>query len=362
MTMGRDPLTGKHIRKSVYGQTEKEVRKQLTQIAAALDTGTYTEPSKLTVGQWLDIWVNEYLQDVKSGTVDAYKSIVKINLKPGLGAVKLAALSTHAIQTLYNHILREKSISEKTMRNIHGVLHKCLQQALELHYIRFNPADGCKLPRVDKKAIQPLDNSLIEAFLEAIRGHQWETIYKLALFTGMREGEVLGLTWGNVDFENGTIWIDRQLQKNSATGERRLVTTKNDKGRRITPAPTIMDVLRDQRRRQTEWRLQAGQAWENANDLVFMDALGRYLVAQTVYKHYKRIAAQIGIPDARFHDLRHSYAVAALQSGDDIKTVQENLGHHSAAFTLSTYAHVTEQMKRESADRMEQFIKKRGGV
>lgn len=358
VTLGRDPITGKHIRKSVYGKTEKEVRKKLTQMTAAVDDGTYTEPSKLTISQWLSIWTSEYLGHVKPNTVSSYKAICRTHIEPGLGDIKLSALSTHTIQTLYNRLQRDKGLSPKTIKNVHGALHKALQQAVELGYIRFNPTDSCKLPRVEKSEIKPLDEDAITAFLNAIQGHRWESVYTVTLFTGLRQGEVLGLTWTCVDFARGVILIDRQLQKNRETGQFELIATKNNKGRRITPAPSVMAILREQQRRQAEMRLQAGAAWEDSG-LVFTNELGHHLAPFTVYKHYKAIVNELGIPDSRFHDLRHSYAVAALQSGDDIKTVQENLGHYTAGFTLDTYGHVTEKMKQDSADRMEQFIKNR---
>lgn len=120
--------------------------------------------------------------------------------------------------------------------------------------------------------------------------------------------------------------------------------------------------MREQRKRQAEWQLKAGAVWQNESELVFTNEIGRNLSAQTVYLHFKKAAAEIGCPAARFHDLRHSYAVAALQAGDDVKTVQENLGHHTAAFTLDIYGHVTEQMKRASAERMEHFIESISGL
>lgn len=122
-----------------------------------------------------------------------------------------------------------------------------------------------------------------------------------------------------------------------------------------------MDALKTQRRRQLEWRMKAGPMWEDTG-LVFTNEQGHNLSAQTVYLHFKKLAERAGFPDARFHDLRHSYAVASLRSGDDIKTVQENLGHHTAAFTLDVYGHVTEQMKKDSAQRMERFIKGVSGL
>lgn len=160
-----------------------------------------------------------------------------------------------------------------------------------------------------------------------------------------------------MDSEKGVLTINKQLQKErKGTGAYHLVSPKNGKGRWITPAQAVMEVLRAQQRKQAEWKQLAGGAWEDSG-LVFTNQLGHHLSAQTVYLHFKKLATEAGYPNARFHDLRHGYAVVALQSGDDIKTVQENLGHHTAAFTLDVYGHVTEQMKQASAERMERFIK-----
>ena len=140
----------------------------------------------------------------------------------------------------------------------------------------------------------------------------------------------------------------------------RIVPTKNSKGRTIKPATAVMDLLKRQKAIQAEMRLKAGTAWEN-NDFVFTNECGHHFDNSTIYRAFKKAAAAIGRPDARFHDLRHSYAVAAIQSGDDIKTVQSNLGHATAAFTLDVYGHVTEQMKQASSERMDNFIKSVSG-
>lgn len=357
---GTDPGTGKQIQRSITGKTQREVAQKLKAATASIDAGTYIAPSKMTVGEWLDIWTRDYLGGVKPRTVDSYMTTVEKHLKPAFGATKLEALATHEIQHLYNSLQKQRgdapALSPKSIRNLNGVLHKALQQAVELGYIRFNPTDACKLPKVERAEISPLDDEAIVAFLETIKGHKFEAVYTVTLFTGMREGEILGLTWDCVDFNKGVLNINKQLQKERrGNGSYHLVSPKNGKGRRITPAPSVLEVLKVQWRRQAEWRLKAGPMWEDTN-LVFTDELGHNLSAQTVYLHFKKLAAMAGFPDARFHDLRHSYAVAALQSGDDIKTVQENLGHHTAAFTLDVYGHVTEKMKQASAERMEMYI------
>lgn len=145
-------------------------------------------------------------------------------------------------------------------------------------------------------------------------------------------------------------------QEKKKNGQYVFASLKNGKSRVITPAPWVMDYLNAHRVKQAEARLKAGPVWENSG-LVFTDDVGHHLTISTVYKNFKKIVASIGCPNVRFHDLRHSYAVASIRAGDDIKTVQGNLGHATAAFTLDVYGHVTDQMKRASAERMEGFIK-----
>lgn len=361
-SVGYDPGTGKQIQKTITGKTQKEVNQKLKAATVAIDEGTYIAPSKMTVGEWLDIWSEEYLGNVKPLTVSAYKTSIKNHLKPNLGAIKLEALNTHTIQGFYNALGEEKEdeepLSAKTIKNIHGILHRALKQAVLNGYIRYNPTEACILPRIVKKDIMPLDEADTKLFLEAIKGDPFELLFTVTLFTGLRKGEVLGLTWNCVDFLRGTILVEKQLQQEKKKkGKYYLATLKNDKPRSVTPAPWVMQILRKQKLKQAEDRIAAGSAWSNPDNLVFTNPLGGHLVPWTVSRHYKEIVASIGRPDARFHDLRHSYAVAAIRSGDDIKTVQGNLGHATASFTLDVYGHVTDQMKNASAARMEAYIK-----
>ena len=355
-TEGIDPGTGKQIQRSITGKTQKEVAQKLKAVTTSIDDGTYTAPCKMTVAQWLDIWTAEYLGAVKPRTVDHYKGVVRSRIKPGLGAIKLDALTPHTIQSYYNGLSKE-GLAPKTVKNTHGILHKALQQAVSNGYLKTNPADSCILPRPVRRELKPLDEDLISAFLKAIQGHKFEDLFTVTLFTGMREGEALGLLWDCVDLTKGTITIDKQLQLiRGSKGQYQMVPTKNSKSRTISLAPSVIKVLRRIKAKQLENRLRYGDCWENSG-FVFTDDLGKHFSASSVYKAFKRVVEEIGSPDTRFHDLRHSYAVAAIKSGDDIKTVQENLGHATAAFTLDVYGHVTEKMKQESAARMEQFIK-----
>ncbi|MGF0006497.1 tyrosine-type recombinase/integrase [Eubacteriales bacterium SGI.150] len=360
-TAGRDPGTGKQIQRSITGKTQKEVAQKLKAATASIDQGTYTAPSKMTVGDWLDIWSSDYLGGVKPYTLRSYTNQIRNHIKPALGAVKLEALDAHTIQAFYNGLgvghEGRPGLSPASVKTVHGVLHQALKQAMINGYIRFNPAEACKLPRIERKEIVPLNEKQSTAFLNAVKGHPFEMLYTLDLFTGMRRGEILGLTWDCVDFKKGTIRIEKQLQREKKKGGVYIFAPlKNDRTRMITPAPFVMKLLKAHRGKQTEQRLKAGELWEDSG-LVFTDGMGHHLNGETVYKNFKRIVADLGIPSARLHDLRHTYAVASIRSGDDVKTIQQNLGHATAAFTLDVYCHVTEEMKKASAARMETYIK-----
>ena len=358
---GINPGTGKAIYKSAYGRTAEECAKKLRAATAEIDKGTYIDPPQMTLSQWLDVWQAEYLVDIKQSTLSQYASYIKNHIKPGLGGIKLAALKPHTIQIFYNKVLKSdrnpNGISAKSVKNLHGILHSALKQAVTLGYLPSNPADACILPRIEKSEVSFLQNDEIRSFLEAIKGHPFETIYKIDLFTGMRQGEILGLTWNCVDFENGIITVEKQLQKEHfKDGKYMLVSNKNDRVRRIIPASFVIELLKQRQKEQEAHQLLAGALWDNPWNLVFTNELGSHLCAYTVYKHFKKIATNIGMPHARFHDLRHTYAMLSLQNGDDVKTVQHNVGHASAAFTLDVYGHVSTQMQKESASRMQNFF------
>lgn len=354
-TEGFDPGTGKQVQRSISGKTQKEVRQKLQAATSAIAAGSYVAPCKMTLGEWLEIWKKEYLGSVKPLTVKDYYNQIDNHIKPAMGAVRLDSLETHMIQRFYNTLTDKagKPLSPKTVKNIHGVLHKALQQAIANGYISQNPAAACILPKIQKPEIKPLEPDEIALFLKEANKDSYSNLFTVAIFTGMRQGELLGLSWENVDFKNGVIYVKQQLQ--CKDGEYFFCTPKSGKGRTIAPASVVMDALHQQWRDQRMASMEAGEAWSNPNNLVFTDSLGKNLVRRTVVKHFKSVAQRVGVPEARFHDLRHSFAVTSLQAGDDIKTVQANLGHATAAFTLDVYGHVSEKMRRDSATRMQLF-------
>ena len=234
--------------------------------------------------------------------------------------------------------------------------------------MRRNPAESVTLPRVTKKEIKPLTDEQVSRMVAQAGTDGFGTLFKVVVFTGLRLGEALGLTWDCVDFQKKRLTINKQLQKRPlADGGFVFAPLKNDKVRIIAPAPFVLDLLWQWQQRQKEDRLIAGGLWEGWKNeqerqasIVFTNDLGGHLHPQTVLVHFKKLAASVGAPNARVHDLRHTYAVLSLQNGDDVKTVQENLGHATAAFTLDVYGHVSERMKEASAQRMQQYIEAMG--
>ena len=359
-TVGRDPGTGKQIQKSVYGKTQAEVRKKLREATAAVDEGSYTAPARMTLKAWGQTWLSEYTGNVKDSTRTRYEADFRNHISPAIGAVKLSDLRPDMIQRFINDLSREKGLSAKSIKNCHGLLHHILKQAQALGYVRINAAENCTLPRIEQAEMNVLDRGDMKALLSVLPDNVYGTIIQFALFVGAREGECIGLQWSCVDFDKGDIRIEKQLSRPRAKGESyRFTALKNDKPRTVRPAPFVMKLLKDQRRRQMEERLKAGSLWDDCGfpDLVFTTETGKFLNYNVILRHLRNALKAAGLPEAvRFHDLRHSFVVASLLAGDDVKTVQENAGHYSAAFTLDRYASRTESMKDASARRMQAFI------
>lgn len=361
--VGYDPATGRPIRRSVSGKTQAEVRKKLSEILTAVDNGTYQEPMKLTVGDWVQEWLDTYAaHSVKEYTLSTYRLIQKNHIKPRMGAMKLQAVRGNHIQKFYNDLIAA-GLTGKTVKNISAVLHKSLDRAVKLGYITANPCDAADLPKVKNKEIHPLSDAEIPLFLKAINDSPMGNAFAVALFSGVREGELLGLSWDRIDFEKQEITIAQQLQRSKEKGKgyRLLDTTKSGKPRTIKPPAVTFEYLKAERVRQKERQLQAGSAWNHEWNLVFTDALGKHYAIHSFYKEFKKVVEQIGRPDARPHDLRHTCATAAIAAGADIKSVQDLMGHATAAFTLDKYGHTSEKMKQDTADRLQAYYSSLSG-
>ena len=357
ISRGFDPKTGKPKTVTVTGKSQKEVREKIQSIAVELNEGTFVAPSKKTLGEWLDIWLAEYQGSKKPLTIQNYKQAIKKHIRPALGGVLLKSLTNLMIQRFYNSLTEgDHPLSPKSVKNVHGILHKALDQAVKAGELKTNPSDNCVLPKQVKPEIKPLEPEEITRFLQNLEGEAYRNLFLVAFFTGMRQGELLGLSWDRVDFEQGVIEIRQQLQ--CIEGNYFLETPKHDKVRLIAPAKLVMDALKEEKEAQDHNRKLLGDKWQNEWNLVFTDTFGKHLVRRTVDKHFKKILEKSGIEPHRFHDMRHTFAVSMLDAGEDLKSVQDNLGHATAAFTLSQYAHVSKKMRMESSERMNNYFGK----
>ena len=353
---------GQPKRSSVYGRTQKECRQKLTQILKNVDEGSYRETEKrYTVKEWFEEWLTTYCKTLKPRTMNDYRSRSERYIIPHLGKAQLSALTPMQVQRFINLLSdgdkNQKPLSPKTVQNIHGILHSALKQAVLSGVITQNPADNTKLPKAKRPELKPLMDDSITDFLEVIKGDPYERVFIVDLFTGMRQSEILGLQWQDVNFAKQEIRICRQLQKDrTGKGYLFIDETKNGKDRVIPIPPTVAAVLKAQQREQKQWQLAAGPAWRNEHNLVFTNELGDHLRHSTVYQHFKKLVKKIGMDETRFHDLRHSTAILELQNGCSVKAVQQQLGHYSSSFTMDTYAAVSETMRQDTRNRLEQYI------
>jgi integrase len=375
--VGRDPKTGRQKRKSVYGKTQNEVRLKLRKITTELDGGSYTEPSKLTVGRWMDIWTADYLGGIDWKTKETYINNTENHVKPHLGNIMLAELCPEDVQSFINHLsergriiqsgqtkIKSAGLAPKTVQNIQRMLHKALKQALLLKYIKSNPADSGKnapvvLPPLEKKEMQYLQGKEIQDFSDACekiiksksRASKYGILYMVDSLIGVRRGEVLGITWDCVEPDKGTIYINKQLQK--PEGVYAFEPPKYNEIRHVHPPSTVFRLLEEQKERQEEMKRRAGASWSNDMNLVFTNETGGGLDGDNVYKRYKNFLAKYNLPNIRFHDLRHTAATQMLDSEVNVLAISKELGHKDVAFTLKQYGHITDDAWKESAARRE---------
>ena len=261
-TVGRDPGTGKQAQRSVYGSTQKEVRQKLAQITAAIDSGTYQARNKITVSSWFREWLDTFCANkVKPLTKESYEGIVKNHINPAIGAMELQTVKGRHIQKIYN-TMTAAGLSGKTVKNVSAVLHKAFSVALKQGLIISNPCDGAELPKTVPHEIVPLTDDEIPKFLDAIADSPYKNAYALCLFAGLREGECMGLSWKQVDFQRGRISVNQQLQKGKAKGSGYYImpSPKSSKPRTIEPPPVTFAYLQAERVKQMERRFAAGAA------------------------------------------------------------------------------------------------------
>ena len=355
---------GKPDRPKVYGKTRGEVQKQLAALRRKADEGTRAEPARerQTVAAYLDDWLEAARTSTRPQTWDGYRQIVRKHIAPVIGQFRLSALRPDAIQRLYAGKLTE--LAPSTVAKIHIVLHRALAMAVRWNYLPRNPADAVDrlaVPRRDRPTLEPADllklveQAAAEGDRPAPRQHvyaarQWTTLWTLAMHTGCREGELLGLAWSDVDLECGTITVRRTLVA-TRNQTPRFGEPKSATSRRTVALPTeAVQALRAHKARQAQERL-AAPAWADFG-LVFTSHVGTPLLRRNVLRAFKSALRRAGLPEStRFHDLRHAHATLLLRAGVPLKVASGRLGHNSIAITGDLYQHVARDMDADAAER-----------
>jgi integrase len=318
------------------------------------DTGTLTDARGLTIGAFLDQWLKEVVRpSVRPWTYKGYEVHARLHIKPVLGYLTLEALTPFHVQALLNQKLAQ-GLSPKTVRYIRGTLRTALKQATRWGLISRNPADAVDGPKVERFEIRPFTPDEARQFLASIRGDRLEALYSVALTMGLRQGEALGLRWQDIDLDLGYIRVNKQLQR--IDGKFLLVEPKTPRSRRALALPSSITAgLNLHRQRQAAERDNATSQWE-VSDLVFTTERGRPLDGTVVSHDFHRKLTKAGLPQRRFHDLRHSCATLLLVQGVSPRVVMDVLGHSQIALTMNTYSHVLPELGRQAADRMEDLL------
>lgn len=353
--VGRDPVTGKRKRQQHTYRTKGEAKRALTEKLHRLNAGEYVEPSRVTLGEQLDLWLANTKATVRPSTYKSYANLVEHQLKPRLGETLLQQLATAQLNTTYAAMLsngrRSKKagpLSPRTVRFAHTVLRMALQDAVRSNLVHRNVADAARPPRKATPTMQVWSVEQLRTFLGKVEGDRLYAGYLLLAMTGMRRGEALGLRWQDVDVANGRVSIVQTLV--ATDYETRFSTPKTDRGRRTVALDrATLATLVEHRERQQVERAMWGDAYTD-HGLVLAKENGEPLHPHGFSQSFRRHVKLAGLTAIRLHDLRHTYATLALQAGVHPKVVQERLGHSSIAITMDTYSHAIPALQESAAE------------
>lgn len=409
---GTDPKTGKTKRKFMYGKTREEVKEKLRNVQNQQATGGIVDAGRLNLATWITTWCNAYAKpNIKQSTYESYMQQIRCHIIPELGGILLKRLTTTDIQCFYNNLLEHGNkakvqdpetgdmvdkgggLAPSTIVRIHNILNEALEQAKAENKILVNPVAATKPPRPEKKEMKVLSQDQVGIFLEKSKDYRYYGAYVLAVTSGMRRGEVLGLPWHNfflhhptpfdswekidntipwekfddiqpwdatavanilteagVRFEQPRITIDQQL--NVVNGGTQIMTPKTSNSIRVIHIPTgTACILVYQRYLQRKEKKAVGKGY-NKEDLVFCTSTGKPAPPRSFTRNFQGALKHAGLERIRFHDIRHTVATVLLEEGAALNTVQELLGHYDPKFTATQYGHVTTRMRSEATDKL----------
>lgn len=373
VSLGKNPKTGKYekYQETVRG-TKKEAEKRLAELIAQLEKGHTINPEKITFGEYLDKWLNDYGRgNLAHSTFYGYSNIINLHVKPELGCIPLQKLQPVHLRDFYTKQLREgrkdnkkstgRGLSPTYVLQMHRVIHEALSHAVKWELVGRNVADAVDPPRKAKKEITVLNRQQISELLAALKETYLYVPVLIAVTTGLRLGEVLGLRWQDVDFVRKTITVNQVQKLKKRMGEDETNTLelgppKTLKSRRTIAIPdALLEVLKRHRLEQKKRRLELGEIYQGTGELVCCWEDGTPINNSTLGSRFRTLARRVGFPIS-FHTLRHNHASLLLELGEDLKLVSERLGHTSISITADIYGHLSEGRQKEAARKIDTLL------
>lgn len=335
---------------------KREGQEWIRKLLDEIDNGLLFDSTLITLSEFMDEWLVSTEPAVRFNTFKQYKQVSSQHITPILGTKRLRDIKPEHIQRLYNLKIRNGS-SPRTVQLIHSVIHRALVHAVKLGLIPRNPDDATTPPRPKRKAMQFFDENQVQQLL--ITGQATEdrfsALYHLAIASGMRQGELLGLKWGDIDWEAGVVQVQRQITRKKGGGFT-FTSPKTESGtRRIDLGSTTLLVLKEHQQTQFKEMMAAGERWQD-HDLVFPSTIGTPQDRDHLRRRYKRFLKKAGLPVIRFHDLRHTAAALMLNNNIPVIVVSRRLGHAQPSITLDVYGHLIPTKQKEVASLMDQLL------
>lgn len=358
--IGKDPVTGRRKQKWFSGyRTKREAEKAMAEKIAEISRGDYVEPSRMPFRNLMQEWLKMDVKHRLSGrTYEMFEYLIRVYIAPRIGDIPLDKLSPLHIQQFYNALLDtdkirgEGKLSPTTIRHIHRAIYSALKWGVEMRILPRNISENVHPPKRVRKEMKVWTQEEAAKFLNVCKGHRLYAFYYLALSTGMRRGELLGLKWEDVDLDRGVIMVRRTLvrHEDGFTVEEEPKTASSR--RSIHISPQTIEVLKQHRTKQKEELLRIGMT---NPEYVFLSVAGKFIEPSYVRKIFRSLIKRAGVPLIRIHDLRHTHATLLLQQGVHPKIVSERLGHNSISMTMDLYSHVTPSMQKEAAMALQAF-------
>ncbi len=338
-------IDGKRRQKVIrFNGSKKDAEKKLRDTIGEYEQGKFVDPSNQRLADYLDYWLTMIKNSVQPKTFERYAQMVRVNINPALGQIKLQELKTRHLDEAYMEMLSngrldgEGGLAPKTIRNIHGVLSLALKKAMTWQLNWSNPAIDVTLPKVEHQEIMVLTKSQTGSLIQSLEGHWIYPIVLLALTSGMRRGEILALKWSNISLEGGWLRVIQSVEQTKAG--KRLKDVKTKHGRRKISLPLMtVNMLRQHKARQAEELLRLGVR-QSDDTLAFTSRDGQLRDPLYVSTSFREFMAQLDLPKVTFHGLRHTHISHLLEDGHPIKTVSSRAGHATVSITLDIYAHV----------------------